>query len=118
MKVFTKLFSVLVLSLTLLLMIGCESVNGPEGRYIYREGRNLLYSLVFEDDKITISYQGEVKGTFDYEYEKSKDDLDIGIVTVKSEEYPWVMEFNYEIKELRCDVDNNGQLNVFLKYEG
>jgi len=117
MKLFTRLICVLMLSFTLLLAIGCESVKRLEGRYVYLDGRNLKYSLIFEDGNVQISYEGEDKGTFEYEYEKSKEDVDKVTLTVDSEAFPWVMEFNYEEKELRCDVDGDGILNVFIKLE-
>lgn len=117
MKKFTKIICVLMLSFTMLLLLGCESIKGPQGRYIYRQDKNLVYSITFEDDLVNIKYKGEDKGSFEYEYKKSETESERGTVTIDSDAFPWVMEFNYEIKELRCDIDGDGQLNVFTKVE-
>lgn len=117
MKKFTKIICVLMLSFTMLLLLGCESIKGPQGRYVFKVDRMINCSLTFEDDKVTINYEGKDMGIFDYTYEKSKDDVDKGTVVIDSEECPWTFTFDYEEKKLRCDINGDKIIDVFTKLE-
>ena len=117
MKKFTKIICVLMLSFTLLLLVGCESVKGPQGTYAFKQDRLIVCSLKFEDDKVTIKYEGEEKGVFDYTYTKSKDDVDKGTVVIDSDVCPWTFTFDYEEKKLRCDINGDKIIDVFNKLE-
>lgn len=116
MKKITSIICLLSLIFVLFLTVGCESLNGPEGKYVYRDSTRLdVYSIVFEDKKATLYSKNTELGTFDYEYKKDEQDKNIGYVTVKSDEYPWTFEYNYADKELFGDIENNGLLYLFVK---
>lgn len=110
-----KLFSFVMVLCAMFILVGCESINGPEGKYTYRENRMEKYSLVFEDDKVTINIDGDSKGSFDYEYVKDETDKNKGTVTIDSLDYPWVLTFDYEEKKLSGKIFNDGFIYHFTK---
>lgn len=110
-----KLFSFVMVLCAMFILVGCESINGPEGKYFHIKNQKEAASVTFEDDKVTVVIDGETKGIFDYEYERDENDKVKGKVVIDSTEYPWVMEFNYEKKEIYFDFDGDGRLNVFIK---
>lgn len=116
MKKIACLLCLLGLAFIMFLAVGCESLSGPEGKYVHRDSSRMdVYALVFEKKKVTIYNLGKELGTFSYEYKKDDNDKNKGSLTIKSDEYPWTFEYDYKNKELLGDVDGDGLLNLFVK---
>lgn len=115
MKKIASLLCLCVLALVLFITVGCESLNGPEGKYACVQNRIETYGLVFESKKVTIYKEYEELGTFEYEYVKDPEDKNKGTLTIKSDKYPWVMAYDYAEKKLSCDINNEGIRYNFYK---
>lgn len=116
MKKIACLLCLLSLAFIMFLAVGCESLTGPEGKYACVQNRIETYAVVFEKKKVTIYQKYEKLGTFDYEYKRDETDKNKGTLTIKSDDYPWVMDYDYSEKKLSCDINNEGiRYNFFKK---
>ena len=54
MKKIACLLCLLGLAFIMFLAVGCESLTGPEGKYVHRDSSRMdVYALVFEKKKVT-----------------------------------------------------------------
>ena len=60
MKKIACLLCLLGLAFIMFLAVGCESLTGPEGKYVHRDSSRMdVYALVFEKKKVTIYNLGK-----------------------------------------------------------